>query len=217
MLGNIVNDFTREFILNNINLKMSKELRKIEQYAYENNVPIIDKEVQNFLSILINVKKPRKILEFGTAIGFSALFMYEQLKSEVNILTMERDEERIKIAKENFKIFNCENNIKILEGDCFDNMKLLNEEYDFIFVDSSKSHYMKIFNSCIQNLSKDGIMFFDNIMYKGMVLSDSLVEKRKKTIVKNMRNFIQDIVKDENYCVSLLPIGDGVMILRRNN
>lgn len=216
-MGNIVNDYTRKFILDNINLNMSKELKEIEDYAHKHNVPIIDKEVQNILRMLLYVKKPKKILEFGTAIGFSSLFMYEQLNGDVSIVTMERDLERINIAKKNFELFNCQNKIEILEGDCFENIKYLKDDFDLIFVDSSKSHYDKIFHSCIQNLNKNGIIVFDNVMYKGMVLSDDLVEKRKKTIVKNMRKFIQDIVKDKNYLTSLLPIGDGIMILRRFN
>ena len=217
ILGNIVNDSTRNFILEHTHIHMSNDLKKIYEYALENRIPIIDKEVQSILKMFLSVKKPKKILEFGTAIGFSSLLMYEELKGNVSIVTMERDKQRINVAKNNFKLFNCEDKIKILEGDCFENIKLQNDNYDFIFVDSSKSHYKKIFDSCIQNLNKDGIMVFDNIMYKGMIVSDELVERRKKTIVKNMRNFIQDIVKDENYFVSILPIGDGVMILRRNN
>lgn len=215
MDNNIVRDYVREFILSNINLNISDQLKKIEEESLKSSIPIIDREVQNFMNILLTMNKPKRILEFGTAVGFSALFMYEQLNGDVSITTMERDEERIKKAKENFKLFNCENNITLLEGDCFINVKYLNGTYDFIFIDSSKSHYEKLFRICIQNLSKNGIIMFDNILYKGMIASDSLVNKRKKTIIRNMRNFIYNVTKNGDFLTSILPIGDGVMILRR--
>lgn len=214
-MGNIVNDYTREFILNNMNLNLSDGLKEIEKYCIENRIPLIDKEVQNFLSMMFSINPPNKILEFGTAVGFSSIFMYEQLKGNVFITTMERDGERIEIAKKNFEKFNCGNKIQIIEGDCFENLKNINQKYDFIFVDSSKSHYEKLFDSCIQNLNKGGIIVFDNILYKGMIASDNLVEKRNKTIVKNMRSFIQNTTKNNDFSTLLLPIGDGIMILRR--
>ena len=215
MDNNIVRDYVKEFILSNINLNMSDKLRKIEEEALENFVPIIDKEVQNFMSMLFMMNKPKRIIEFGTAVGFSSLFMYEQLDGDVFITTMERDEERIQKAKKNFELFNCGDKIILLEGDCFENVKYLDGIYDFIFIDSSKSHYEKLFNICIQNLSKNGIIVFDNILYKGMIASDDLVKKRKKTIIRNMRNFIHNVTRNENFSTSILPIGDGVMILRR--
>ncbi len=216
-MGNIVNDYVKDFLLDNINLNLSDELLKIENEALKNNVPIIDKEVQSLIKMFLCILKPEKILEFGTAVGFSALFMYEVLDGNVMIDTMERDEERIQIAKNNFKYFECENKINLIEGDCFNNLNKISTEYDLIFVDSSKSHYEKLFNISIQKLSKNGIIIFDNVLYKGMVASDDLVQKRKKTIVKNMRTFIQNVVNEEKFFTLLLPIGDGVMILRRKN
>lgn len=218
-MGNIVNDYIKDFLFENINLNLSSELQNIENEALKNNVPIIDKEVQALIQMFLHILKPKKILEFGTAVGFSALFMYEILNGNVMIDTMERDEERIEIAKNNFKRFKCEDKINLIEGDCFENLNKISEEeeYDLIFVDSSKSHYEKLFNISIQKLSKDGIIIFDNVLYKGMVASDELLQKRKKTIVKNMRAFIQNVVNEEKFFTLLLPIGDGVMILRRKN
>ena len=96
------------------------------------------------------------------------------------------------------------------------NIKYLDCDYDFIFIDSSKSHYEKLLNNCIQNLNKNGIIMFDNVLYKGMVASDSLIVKRKKTIINNMRKFLKNVVNNKLFSTWLLPIGDGVMILRRN-
>ncbi len=216
-MGNIVNDYIKDFIIENMNLELSNELKDIEKYAIDNYVPIIDKEVQNFIKMFLDITKPKKILEFGTAIGFSAIFMYEQLKGNVHITTMERDEERIKIAKNNFKLYGCEENINLIEGDCFENIDKISDTFDLIFVDSSKSHYKNLFDKSIHKLNENGIIIFDNILYKGMIASDDLVQKRKKTIVKNMRFFIQDIVNKKEFFTLLLPIGDGVMILRRKN
>lgn len=215
-MDNIVRDYIKEFMLKNINLNLSKELQTISDYAIENYVPIINKEVQSLINMLMMIKKPKKILEFGTAIGFSALFMYEILKSDVFITTMERDPNRIEIAKNNFKLFDCGDKIRLIEGDCFENEKVIRDKYDFIFVDSSKAHYEKLLNISIQNLNSDGIIVLDNILYKGMIATDDLVVKRKKTIVKNMRKFIENVTSNKEYSTLLLPIGDGVMILRRN-
>lgn len=216
-MGNIVNDYIKDFIIQNMDLNLSDKLKEIERDAIKNNIPIIDKEVQNLIRMFLNVVKPKKILEFGTAVGFSSLFMYEQLDGNVHITTMERDEERIKSAKNNFKLFGCEDKINLIEGDCFENINKLSDTYDLIFVDSSKSHYKNLFDKSIPILNENGIIIFDNILYKGMIASDELVQKRKKTIVKNMRCFIKDIVNKKEFFTLLLPIGDGVMILRRKN
>ncbi|BAK81255.1 O-methyltransferase [Candidatus Arthromitus sp. SFB-rat-Yit] len=215
-MSNIVNDDINEFIIKNTRLDLSNDLMDLEVYALENNVPIIDKQVQNFISIMLKINIPKNILEFGTAIGFSSIFMCEQLQGNVEITTVERDKNRIIKAKENFKKFGYENKIRLIEGDCFENFEYLDRGYDFIFIDSSKSHYEKLLNNCIQNLNKNGIIIFDNVLYKGMVASDSLVVKRKKTIVNNMRKFLKNVVNDTRFSTMLLPIGDGIMILRRN-
>lgn len=215
-MGNIVNDDINEFIIKNTRLDLSNDLMDLEVHALENHVPIIDKQVQNFISMMLKINSPKNILEFGTAIGFSSIFMCEQLQGNVEITTVERDEDRIIEAKENFKKFGYENKIRLIEGDCFENFEYLDREYDFIFIDSSKSHYEKLLNNCIQNLNKNGIIIFDNVLYKGMVASNSLLVKRKKTIVNNMRKFLKNIVNDTRFSTMLLPIGDGIMILRRN-
>ena len=170
-MGNIINDDINKFISENI----------------------------NFISMIFKLNRPKNILEFGTAIGFSSIFMCEQLKGNVKITTVERDGDRIILAKDNFKKFNYEDNIRLIEGDCFENF-----------------HYEKLLNNCIQNLNKNGIIMFDNVLYKGMVASDSLIVKRKKTIINNMRKFLKNVVNNKLFSTWLLPIGDGVMILRRN-
>ncbi len=215
-MGNIINDDINKFIIENINLDLSEDLMELEEYALENHIPIIDKQVQNFISMIFKLNRPKNILEFGTAIGFSSIFMCEQLKGNVKITTVERDGDRIILAKDNFKKFNYEDNIRLIEGDCFENFEYLDCDYDFIFIDSSKSHYEKLLNNCIQNLNKNGIIMFDNVLYKGMVASDSLIMKRKKTIINNMRKFLKNVVNNKLFSTWLLPIGDGVMILRRN-
>ena len=215
-MGNILYDYTKEFLIKNINLTLSDSLQKIEIEALNRNVPIIEKETQNLISMILKIQRPKTILESGTAIGFSTLFMYEQLNKDVFITTIERDKERAEIARRNFKIFKCEEHIKMIEGDCFENTEYLENNYDFIFVDSSKSHYEKLFDICITKLNKDGIMIFDNILYKGMIVLDNLVNKRKKTIVKKMRKFIHNVVNNKKFSTLILPIGDGIMILRRD-
>lgn len=210
MMNNITNDFTSEYIRSLIPNKDSM-YEEIEEYASKNNVPIIEAEVAQFLSVLIKISKPKKILEVGAAIGYSALIMADAYKDS-QIITIERNENMIEKAKENIMNSKFKNRVKILSGDANEILPELNEEFDLIFLDAAKGQYIEFFKQSSRMLKGDGLIVSDNVLYKGMVASDELLIKRKKTIVKRLRSYLEYINNIEGYTSSILPLGDGVSI-----
>ena len=164
---------------------------------------------------MVGMQKPMRILELGTAIGYSAILMYKASGNNPHITTVERSEEMIKYAKENIKSFNLEEKIIIEEGECLDVLERLEEPYDLIFMDAGKGHYNHFLPHCLRLLKKDGIIIADNVLFRGMVASDELVKRRKITIVKRMRTYLDIVSKDENLVTSVIPMGDGIAITRR--
>ncbi|MCY6372324.1 O-methyltransferase [Clostridium ganghwense] len=192
-------------------------LKKLEEFAEENRVPIVQKEVANFLKFMINMQKPKKILELGTAIGYSSILMYLSSKSISRITTIERDKKMIQIAEENIKKYGFENNINILEGECLEVLEKLEDEYDMIFMDAGKGHYNHFLPHCLRLLKKDGVIIADNVLFRGMVASDELVKRRKITIVKRMRSYLDLVSKDKELITSVIPMGDGIAVTTRRN
>lgn len=191
------------------------KLKEIEEFAIENKVPIIQKEAGKFLELMVNMIKPKKILELGTAIGYSAILMHEASNGQANITTVERSEEMIELAKKNIKSFNLENHIEILQGDCLEVLEKLDDEYDMIFMDAGKGHYNHFLPHCLRLLKQDGVIVADNVLFRGMVASDELVKRRKITIVKRMRNYLEMVSEDENLITSVIPMGDGIAVTKR--
>ncbi|MDS0524979.1 O-methyltransferase [Clostridium sp. SHJSY1] len=190
-------------------------LKEIEDFARENGVPIVQRESGKFLEFMVGMKKPLKILELGTAIGFSSILMYEAAGTSPNIVTIERDEKMIELAKLNLKRFDLEDKIQIEEGDCLDILEKLDEPFDLIFMDAGKGHYNHFLPHCLRLLKKDGIIVADNVLFRGMVASDELVKRRKITIVKRMRTYLEMVSSDTELITSVIPIGDGIAITKR--
>lgn len=213
-MSNVAYDYMEEFITNLIP-EHQGILYELELYAKENNVPIIHKEVANFLAFMVNMKRPKRILELGTAIGYSSIVMFKSANDIERIDTIERDPEMIKIAEENIKRTGLEGKINIIEGDCLEVLDNLREAYDLIFVDAGKGHYNHFHPHCLRLLSDEGIIFADNVLYKGMVASDELVNRRKITIVKRMREYLQMISEDKSLITSIIPMGDGIAVMKR--
>lgn len=190
-------------------------LKELEDFAKENGVPIVQKEAGKFLEFMVSMKRPLKILELGTAIGYSSILMYNAAKTNPDIVTIERSQEMIKLAKENLKKFNLEYKITIKEGDCLEILENLDEEFDLIFMDAGKGHYNHFLPHCLRLLKQDGIIIADNVLFRGMVPSDDLVKRRKITIVKRMRTYLDMVSNDENLITSVIPMGDGIAITKR--
>ncbi|NEZ45978.1 O-methyltransferase [Clostridium niameyense] len=213
-MSKIAYDYMEDYIRSLIP-EHTGEIKELENYAKENLVPIVHKEVANFLELMINIKKPSKILELGTAIGYSSILMNMSSKGESNIVTIERDKNMVNIAKENFKKFKVEEKIRIIEGDCIEILKSLDDKYDLIFMDAGKGHYNEFLPYCLNLLSKDGIIIADNVLFRGMVACDELVIRRKITIVKRMRKYMDMISDKDKFITSVIPMGDGIAITKR--
>ena len=210
-MSNIVNNLVEEYIRTTLKDKEGI-LRELEIYAKENNVPIVHKEVSELLKVLLKVHRPKNILEVGCAIGYSSILFATTVGDDVKITTVERNEDMIERAKENIKRAGFENNITILEGDAEELLSKVEGEFDMIFLDAAKGQYKLFYDMVIDKLKIGGILISDNILYKGMVAHDDFVVRRKKTIVKRMRNYLDYICNCDYLSTSLIPIGDGVAL-----
>lgn len=187
-------------------------LEELEEYALDNHVPIIHKEVAQLLKVLLKIYKPKNILEIGTAIGYSSIVMALSTEDDCNITTIERRSDMVEIAKNNLKKAEYDKKIQVIYGDAEDIISKMNGKYDFIFLDAAKGHYLDFFKGCVNLLHDRGVIMSDNVLYKGMVASDELVVRRKKTIVKRLREYLKYISNLEGYESCVIPIGDGVSL-----
>ena len=212
-MSNINEEYIEDYI-RNILPDNKPYLRNLEIYADINYIPIVEKEVAQLLKLLLKIKKPKRILEIGTAIGYSALIMAEATEN-AEITTIERMPNMVELAKNNINNTIYKDRITIIEGEAEDILPNLEEKYDFIFLDAAKGQYIEFFNHCMELLEPEGIIVSDNVLFRGMVASDELVIRRKKTIVKRLRRYLKYINEIEGYISSIIPIGDGVALTYR--
>lgn len=202
--------------INSLDTGNTEILDRIEKEAIETYVPIIRKEMQQYLKLLLSIKKPEKILEVGTAVGFSALLMAEYNPVPCHITTIENYEKRIPLARENFRRAGKESQITLLEGDAADILKTLEEPYDFIFMDAAKGQYIHFMPDILRLLAKDGILVSDNVLQDGDIIeSRFIVTRRNRTIHKRMRDYLYELTHNEELITSVLPIGDGITVSTR--
>ena len=192
-------------------------IQDIKNESLDENVPIITDEVLNYMIFTARNIKARNILEIGTATGYSGLFLAQIANENSGFLTtMEIDEIRYGKAVENFKKLGLFKKNKMILGDAFEEIPKLNKnmKYDFIFIDASKGQYLKFFEMSYELLNENGIIFIDNLMFRGLVAVDKEeITKRYKTIVKRLKEFIEKL--NEEYNFVLLPFGDGVGIVKK--
>ena len=194
--------------MNNLN---EERLEKIKQKAIENHIPIIMDETLEVIAEYLKESKPKKILEIGTAVGYSAICFSKYLAENGRIDTIERDEERIIEAKKNIKEMELEDVIHIYEGDAVEILPTLKDKYDMVFIDAAKGKYPFFLKEALRMLNKDGIIFADNILYKGYVMSDYNKHKQR-TAVRNLREYIKEVTENENLETEILEVGDGLAI-----
>lgn len=185
----------------------------IEQEAIKDYVPIVRKEMQTFLKMILELKQPERILEVGTAVGFSAILMAEYDPKPCKITTIENYEKRIPIARENFKRARKEEQIELLEGDATEVLKTLQEPYDMIFMDAAKGQYLNFLPDIMRLLNDGGILISDNVLQDGdIVESRFAVTRRNRTIHKRMREYLHTLTHHEELMTTVLPVGDGITI-----
>ena len=190
-----------------------EELLKIKQKALDEHIPIIMDETLEVIEKELKENPPKRILEIGAAVGYSAMCFSEFLQEGGTIDTIERDEERIKEAKENFKKVGVEEKIHLYEGDATDILPTLNGKYDMVFIDAAKGKYPFFLKESLRMLDKNGIIFADNILYKGYVMSDYNKHKQR-TAVRNLREYIKETTEDPNLETKILEVGDGLAITK---
>ena len=188
-------------------------LDTIEKEALDSYVPIIRKSMQSFLKLLLAMQKPKRILEVGTAVGFSAILMAEYNPYPCEIVTIENYDKRIPIARENFKRAGKEKQITLLEGDATEVLKTLDEPFDMIFMDAAKGQYINFFGDVMRLLKKDGVLVSDNVLQDGDIIeSHFIVTRRNRTIHKRMREYLYELTHREDLVTAVLPIGDGITV-----
>ncbi len=191
----------------------SEIIETIEQEALETFVPIIRKETQSFLKVLLLMNKPMKILEVGAAVGFSSILMSEYMPEGGHITTIENYEKRIPIARENFRRAGKEDQITLLEGDALEIMKTLEGPYDMIFMDAAKAQYIRYLPEAIRILRPEGLLVSDNVLQEGEIVESRFaVERRNRTIHSRMREYLYELKHDERLQTSILPLGDGIAL-----
>lgn len=190
------------------------ELEKIKQKALQEHIPIIMDDTLEVIAKYLKENKPKRILEIGTAVGYSAMCFSEYLADGGVIDTIERDEERIKEAKANIQKVGVEDKIKLYEGDAVEILPTLNEKYDMVFIDAAKGKYPFFLKEALRMLDENGIIFADNILYKGYVMSDYNKHKQR-TAVRNLREYIKEVSENPNLETEILEVGDGLAVSKK--
>lgn len=185
----------------------------IEQEALRDRVPIIRKEMQSFLKVLLMIKRPMRILEVGAAVGFSSILMSEYMPEGGHITTIENYDKRIPIARANFKRAGKEEQIDLIEGDALEVMHGLEGPYDLIFVDAAKGQYIHYLPEVMRLLGIDGVLVSDNVLQEGDIIESRFaVERRNRTIHSRMREYLYELKHHDQLQTSIIPLGDGVAL-----
>ena len=190
------------------------ELAKIKAKALEDHVPIIMDETLEVISKTLEAKRVNRILEIGTAVGYSAICFSEFLTADGIIDTIERDIDRVKEARENIKKAEVEEKINIIEGDAVEILNKIKNIYDIVFIDAAKGKYPIFLKEALRMLAPKGIIFADNVLYKGYVMSEYNKHKQR-TAVRNLREFLAELQGNEELETEILEVGDGLAIARR--
>jgi len=188
-------------------------LIEMEKYALEHHVSIVEPEVGQLLNLLVNIKKPENILEVGTAIGYSTIWMARALNSGAKITTIELLPKRFNKALDNFRKAQVIDKIKGINGDAKEVVSQLIETYDFIFLDAAKGQYPEFLNLARRLLKPGGLLVADNVLLNGWVINLKYPERRKKTMVYRMRSFLEDLKNQDDFLSSIIPLGDGVALI----
>lgn len=208
----IVNERVVAYI-NSLDCGNSDICNTIEKEAIADEVPIIRKEMGNLLKVLLQLVQPERILEVGTAVGYSSILMSENMPENCKITTIENYDKRIPVAKNNFKRAGKEDVITLIEGDALEVLKTLEGPYDFIFMDAAKGQYINYLPNVKRVLRKGGLLISDNILQEGEIVeSRYAVTRRNRTIHTRIREYVYELTHSEDFVTSIVPIGDGITL-----
>ena len=204
--------------INSLDMGNTPLLNEIEKEAKADLVPVIRREMQSFLKVLLAIHRPLRVLEVGTAVGFSALLFCEYGPENMQVTTIEKYEKRIPIAREKFRRAGRENQITLLEGDAADILKELQESYDLIFMDAAKGQYIHFLDDVLRLMKPGSVLVSDNVLQGGDIIeSHYAVERRNRTIYKRMREYLYELKHNDKLLTSVIPLGDGVTVSVRKD
>ena len=193
----------KSMFLNELRERSARE----ESYA-----PIVQRSTEQFIVTLMQMLKPHRVLEVGTAVGYSAILMADNLPEESRIITIERYKKHADIAIDNIFASGNEKRIKVIEGEASEVLHWLEGSFDFVFLDAAKGQYIEFLPDILRLLKKCGVLLSDNILYHGMVEDDEKIVRRKETIVKRLHMYLEKITDCAELTTSIIPIGDGVAL-----
>ena len=204
--------------INSLDMGNTPLLNEFENEAKADLVPVIRRVMQSFLKVLLAIHRPLRVLEVGTAVGFSALLFCEYGPENMQVTTIEKYEKRIPIARENFRRAGRENQITLLEGDAADILKELQESYDLIFMDAAKGQYIHFLDDVLRLMKPGSVLVSDNVLQGGDIIeSHYAVERRNRTIYKRMREYLYELKHNDKLLTSVIPLGDGVTVSVRKD
>lgn len=212
-----MNEITQDYIIDYIRNTVCDNddfLKSLEAYAKEHHVPIIQKEAGRFLSVLTSLIRPKNILEVGTAIGYSALLFYNATDKKAHITTIEKNEKMVQLATGNIKQYGAEEKIEVVFGDALEEIDKLEKSYDLIFIDAAKGQYMGFLESGLKKLNPGGVIITDNVLYGGTVATNEWPEKKHRTIILRLREYLTILCNDKRFDTAIIPVGDGMAITR---
>lgn len=192
--------------------KSGERYKALEEFASQKFIPIIHKEAADTLLYFIRTEQPRRILELGTAMGYSSIRMAEAVPG-ATVDTIERDPDMLKLARANVAAYGLTDRIHILAGDIDDVILTLSGPYDFIFIDAGKSHYQAYLERSLEIISPGGLIICDNVLVRGLIAQEG-VQRKHSTIIWNMRGFLEDVSLDNRFHSMVLPVGDGLLIIK---
>jgi len=215
-VSEIVQDYIEDYLRGLIPADRP-QIEEFRKRAMDDAIPIIHKEVQKHIELLIAAQKIRTILEVGTAVGFSASIFAQAMGSLGQVDTIERNLNMVVQADENITGLGLKNQINLMVGDAQEKLAELDKTYDMIFLDGAKGHYIHLLDDCLRCLKPGGLLISDNVLFKGMIATNELVIRRKITIVKRMRVYLETISNHPQLITSILPLGDGLAISWKKN
>ncbi|MDR1688559.1 MAG: O-methyltransferase [Clostridiales bacterium] len=202
--------------ISNVIPEFGGALGEIYEQALKDKMPVIPPEAARFLAVILSLAKPKNVLEIGCAVGFSAGIFAKYLPDGGHITTIDRYDFMITEAKKNFKKLGIEDKVTLIEGEALAVLKTLNESYDFIFMDAAKGQYINMLPFCLRLLNLGGILLADDIFQNGDIIKDRLaVKRRQRTIHTRMRAFLEEVCAAKELEVSIIPIGDGMVLAHK--
>ncbi len=201
-----ITDYLRSLIKENTGI-----LKELEEKALKEYIPIISPEVAQLIRLLSEMTGAEKLLEIGSAIGYSSI-LFAGFSDDMKITTIEMDEERAAEAEKNIRRAGMDKKITLLRGNALEVMDQIAESFDIVFVDAAKGQYNNFLPKCLKLLKKGGLLISDNILYRGTVAETGFIPRKHRTIIVNMKEYLKRLSEDENLTTSIIPIGDGVAV-----